>query len=352
MCILLKSDLFFDVIFLKYKYIYSFLVKKGIICFRQPLRNHTTLIFYKGVKIIMNRIVKTMVLFLSVIALVFGMNSPVFAVEEEMIGVPIIVYGDNLSDGELAEVRELLEVDESEEAREYYVTGEDYFNYIGGSATSNMFSSAKIVVEEEGSGLTIHIVTPDDITKVTTDMYANALLTAGVENASVYVASPRPVTGHSALTGIYKAYDAEGAQLDQERMEVASEELDVATDLADKEGMTQEKVSELLAEIKKAISEQNPATKEDIEQIIKDQLDKLEIKLSDEDRQMLINLFDKMRNLDIDFDKVKGQLEELTSTLKDKMDELGLDEGFWEKAFAFLREFFSAIGDFFKGIFK
>src|SRR5690606_19312640 len=99
------------------------------------------------------------------------------------------------------------------------------------------------------------------------------------------VASPIPVTGHSALSGIYKAYDEEGETLDKERMELANEELGVATDLAEKEGMTQEKVSELLTEIKKAIAEQNPATKEDIEKIIQEQLSKLEISLNEADRQ-------------------------------------------------------------------
>src|SRR5699024_6134091 len=151
--------------------------------------------------------------------------------------------------------------------------------------------------------------------------------------ATVEVVSPVQVSGHSALTGIYKAYDAEGEELDPERMVVANEELDLATDLAEKEGMDEEKVSELLAEIKKAIADQDPATKEDVERIVKEQLDKLEITLSDEDRELLTNLFEKMRDLNIDFDKVKSQLEDITSTIKDKLDDLDieLDAGFWDK---------------------
>lgn len=299
----------------------------------------------------MNRKFKTILLSVLSIFLLFGVSGQALAVEEELVGEAIIVYGANLTDEEESEVRELLEVDEHEEPREHYVTGEDYHNYIDGSPTANMVSSAKIIGEKKGKGITIHIVTPENITEVTSEMYANALLTAGVENASVYVAAPRPVTGHSALTGIYKAYDAEGVQLDKDRMEVASEELDVATDLADKEGMSDEKVSELLAEIKKKLSEQKPATREDVEEIIKEQLDKLEIELSEADIQRLVELFEKMREIDIDFDKVKEQLEDLTSTLKEKMDELGLDEGFWKKVGSFFQEFFRAVGDFFKSLF-
>src|SRR5699024_2743755 len=185
-----------------------------------------------------------------------------------------------------------------------------------------------------------------------TEMYANALLTAGAEDVTVEVASAVKVSGHSALTGIYKAYDAEGETFDKERMELANEELEVATDLAEKEGMSQEKVSELLTEIKKEIADQNPATKEEVEKIVKEQLDKLEISLSDQDREMLTKLFDKMRDLDIDFNKVKNQLEDIASKVKDKMDELGLDASFWEKVGEFFREFFQAISNFFKNLFN
>ncbi|CDO04503.1 putative secreted protein [Oceanobacillus picturae] len=270
----------------------------------------------------------------------------------EKLGAPIVVYGDTLSESQREEVRSLLKVADATAVQEYNVTGEDIAKYINGDVHSNMYSSAKIVRQEEGNGLTINIVTPENITEVTKEMYANALLTAGVENATVDVASPVKVSGHSALTGIYKAYDVEGEELDKERMELASDELDVATDLAEKEGMDQEKVSELLAEIKKMIAEQNPATKEEVEQIVEDQLNKLNITLSDADRQMLVDLFNRMRDLNINFDQVKNQLEDIASTIKDKADELGLDESFWEKVGNFFREIFQSLSNMIKGLFN
>src|SRR5699024_498812 len=142
-----------------------------------------------------------------------------------------------------------LEAKDLEYVEEYTVSGADIAKYIAGDRNSRMFSSAKIVREEKGHGITINIVTPENITQVTSEMYMNALLTAGVEDATVDVASPVKVTGHSALTGIYKAYDVAGAELDKDRMEVANDELDIATDLASKEGMSDEKVTELLTEI-------------------------------------------------------------------------------------------------------
>ncbi|RYG72238.1 DUF1002 domain-containing protein [Lentibacillus lipolyticus] len=280
-----------------------------------------------------------------------GITAPVQAANDginEKLGAPIVVYGDTLSDAQKQEVSELLEVTKAENVKEYSVTGKDIANYIDGNPDSRMFSSAKITREEKGTGLTINIVTPENITQVTNEMYANALLTAGVENATVDVASPVKVSGHSALTGIYKAYDAEGEQLDKERMKLANDELGVATDLADDAGLNQEKVSELLTEIKKQIAEQNPVTKEEVEQIVQDKLDQLGISLSDEHRQMLIDLFDRMRNLDINFDKVKNQLDAIASKVQDLVN----DEGFWKKVKNIVNDFLSRIGDLLEGVFN
>lgn len=301
----------------------------------------------------MKRYVKGLTAAILILGLVLNFLNPVQANDDvinEKLGVPIVVYGDTLTSEQKEEVRRLLEVKDLSAVKEYNVTGADIANYIGGDPNSRMFSSAKIIRKDEGHGIVVNIVTADNITQVTSEMYANALLTAGVEDAVIEVASPVKVTGHSALTGIYKAYDAGGETLDKERMEVANEELDVATDLAEKEGMSQEKVSELLTEIKKEIAEQNPATKEDVERIVKEQLDKLEISLSEEDRQMLIDLFDKMRDLNIDFNKVKDQLEDLTSTIKDKLDDINIniDEGFWEKVKNFFKELFNKISALFE----
>ncbi|HLR67293.1 DUF1002 domain-containing protein [Virgibacillus alimentarius] len=304
----------------------------------------------------MKKDLKLTAIFLLIIGLVTGLTQPAHAADSdsinEKLGVPVVVYGDTLSEEQKQEVRDLLNVTDPSAVEAYTVTGEDIAKYIDGDPHSRMFSSAKITRKEKGTGLHIDIATPDNITEVTTEMYANALLTAGVENAEVEVVSPVKVSGHSALTGIYKAYDVQGEELDKERMELANEELDVATELSKKEGMNQEKVSELLTEIKKEIAEQNPATKEDVEKIVQEQLDKLEISLSDKDRQLLIDLFEKMRDLNINFDQVKNQLEDIASKVKDKLENLDIDEGFWQKVVNFFADLFQIISDFFRSLFK
>lgn len=259
----------------------------------------------------------------------------------EKFGAPIVVYGGNLSAAEKESVAESLGVADEPEVEEIEVTGQDLVTYIkDGDSRANMYSSAKITRQDAGEGLVIQIVTPDNITQVTTEMYANAMLTAGIEDATVEVAAPKAVTGHSALVGIYKAYEVNGEELDPERTDVANDELAVATELADG-GVEDAKVSELLTEIKKQIAEKNPATREEVEQIVEDQLSKLQIELSPEDRQLLVDLMDRIRKLDIDFSKWSTQLEDLSKTIEDKIGTIVNDEGFWQS----VKNFFKKLAD-------
>ncbi|MGP4069650.1 DUF1002 domain-containing protein [Halobacillus sp. B29] len=265
----------------------------------------------------------------------------------EKLGLPIVVYGEALSDAQKSEVTDLLEVNQHEQVDEFTVNGQDLANYIGGNPNANMYSSVKIIHKDTGQGLNIEIVTKDNITEVTKEMYTNALLTAGVQDADVLVASSVKVSGHSALTGIYKAYDAKGVKLDEGRMQVASEELDVATSIAKEEGISQAEISELLTEIKKAIAEQNPATRDEVEQIVKEQLQALNIELSAEDRQRLVDLFEQMRDLNIDFDQVKNQLDDLTGNIQDLIN----DDGFWNNLRAAVKDFFRSLSNFISSLF-
>jgi len=266
----------------------------------------------------------------------------------EKLGVPIVVYGANLSESEKEAVREVLRVDDEAEVDEITVSGEDLVKYISNSnPNARMYSSAKITQEEEGKGLTVSIVTPENITEVTSEMYANAMLTAGLKDATIEVAAPKPVTGHSALVGIYKAYEAKtGETLDVERTDVANDELQVATELADNANITDEQVAQLLTEIKKQIAEIDPQTKEEVEQIVKDQLSKLNIELSDADRQMLVDLMDRIRQLDIDFSQWKDQLSSLSNMIEEKLTFLQ-DEGFWEKVKNFFNKLIDLVSSWF-----
>ncbi|WP_144513603.1 DUF1002 domain-containing protein [Bacillus sp. FJAT-22090] len=267
----------------------------------------------------------------------------------EKFGAPIVVYGGNLSEAEKQSVKESLKITDSSDVQEIEVTGQDLAKYLkDGDASARMFSSAKITRKDAGKGLVINIVTPNNITEVTTEMYANAMLTAGIQDAVVEIAAPKPVTGHSALVGIYKAYEVTGEKLDPERTDVASDELSVATILSKDAGIDEAKVSELLTEIKKQIAEQNPVSREEVEKIVTEQLSKLKIELSEKDRQLLIDIMDRIRQLDIDFSKWSDQLNDLSKTIEDKIGKIVDNEGFWQS----VKDFFKNLIDSIRSIFS
>ncbi|XJZ29152.1 DUF1002 domain-containing protein [Bacillota bacterium Lsc_1132] len=274
-------------------------------------------------------------------------NSNVQSINEKF-GSPIVVYGAALSPAQKEEVKKLLGVTDTSKVTEITVSGQDAVTYIKGDPRSNMYSSAKITRKDPGTGLVIKQVTPENITEVTDQMYANALFTAGIKDAIVEVASPVKVSGHSALVGIYKAYDTgKGADLNKDRTEVANEELNLATNLAKKDGLNQDKVSELLTEIKKEIAAKNPATKEEIAQIIDDQLKTLSIQLSPQDRQLLIDLFEKMRTLNINFANVQSQLSDLSKSIENRISQAVGDKGFLQAVADFFKQLIDSIKNLF-----
>src|SRR5690625_3311216 len=109
---------------------------------------------------------KKYISFLLDFSLIIAISTNVHAVSDSEYEMAIVVYGEQLSDAEQEEVKELLGVTDPDDVKEYIITGQDYANYIDGNPDSRMFSSAKIVRKEEGYGIRIKIVTPENITKV------------------------------------------------------------------------------------------------------------------------------------------------------------------------------------------
>lgn len=274
------------------------------------------------------------------------------SVINEKFGKPILVYGGSLTPAQRQEVRDDLKITDPASVLELSVTGRDLVKYIpDGDPRSNMYSSVLITRLDSGNGIEIKQVTPQNITQVTDSMYANAMITAGIQDAKVEVVSPVKVTGHSALAGIYKAYDFQGVPLDKDRMDVANQELNVATDLVQNKAVTNDQANSLLVGIKREMAQKMPKNRAEVQQIVDDQMKALNITLPDADVQKLVDLFDKMRTININFDDVKSQLNDLSKQLNDQLKQVTgtSTEGFWQSVKTFFENVFHRIGDFFKG---
>src|SRR5690625_7847546 len=111
-----------------------------------------------------------------------------------------------------------------------------------------------IEIGEKGDRLSLQL---NNINYITEQMYGNALSTAGVKDAKIYITAPFEVSGTGALTGIMQAYEVtSGETIDEDKKEVANEEMVITSELSDNESMDEEEATNLITLIKTKVSEE------------------------------------------------------------------------------------------------
>ncbi|QII81139.1 DUF1002 domain-containing protein [Jeotgalibaca arthritidis] len=281
-------------------------------------------------------------------------------VVNEKWGKPTFVYGGGLSEAQIEETMTLLNIENPDNVHSFAVTGEDLQHYLndGETDTSAMISSVIVQKQDAGKGVEVVIQTPENITQITADQYINAAITAGVSDAKISVASVSRVTGESALTGIYKAFDANGEELEQDRMEVAQEELETTNQIVQEnegvEGFDGSQLDQAIIEIKQSLadlkeSQGELATREDIERIINEALANANLGdyVTQEQFDRLLDLFEKYQQTSaIDSQEVKDQLTDLANSVQDKVSDLitkAEKNGVMDKIAKFFQDIWQAI---------
>ena len=291
-------------------------------------------------------------------------SQQVYAIDTTAInekwGKPTVVYGGGLSDQQIKETSKLLGIKDENTVTTTKATGEDLVKYLGaGEAnTSVMISSVMVQKRNKGEGVKVHIATPKNITLVTSEQYANAAITAGVADAEIEVAAVSKVTGESALTGVYKAFEANGVVLDGKRTAVAQQELELTNQIAQEQskekGFDAAKLDQAMIDIKKALAEIKEkqgqvATKEDVERIVNEALKKygLDTVISPTQVNNIIQFaLSYQQTSAIDSKQVLEQLNSLSNTVKGKIGQLvdqANREGWFDKIVTFFKEIFNAI---------
>lgn len=282
----------------------------------------------------------------------------------EKWGKPTVVYGGGLSNAQVEQTAKLLGIKDENTVLKETATGEDLIKYLGSGNgdTSVMISSVMVQKKNKGTGVKVHIATPDNITLVTAEQYANAAITAGVTDAEIEVASVSKVTGESALTGVYKAFEANGVKLDEKRTAVAQQELEVTNKIAQEnakeKGFDPAKLDKAMIEIKKelaAIKEKQGqlATKEDIEKIINNALKNSSLQniISQDQINALVSFAQNYQNTSaIDSKQVLEQLNNLSQSVSEKINSLveqAKSQGWLDKVVQFFQSIFDSIKNLF-----
>lgn len=240
--------------------------------------------------------------------LLIGMNSLVYADQVNSV----ISLGADLTDEQKNMILEEFKADDSQIIE---VSNEEEHKYLGafisGDKIGNQaLSNAKLTLREEGAGLNIKV--SDKIVYISEDMFRNALLTAGITDADVLVSAPFEVTGTGALTGILKSYEVlTGKDLPEEVKEISNEELVLTYDLSKMNSSDQ--VTDFMNIIKVDFAKNMPETKEEAKNLILNLAESNNVKISDDQADQLADLFMKMKNANIDWNKLADTAIEYSS---------------------------------------
>lgn len=298
------------------------------------------------------------------------------SVESAPIGIidpwskPVVVLGGGVTPADGAKTLSDLGIASEEDVFKFVANAEDMGKYLNIThlPTETMFSSVMVTKGEKGSGIKVKIHNPQNIQKVTETQYANAAITAGATDLKIDVISQVPVTGESALTGVYVAMRENGVQLDTERTIVAQEEINVSQQLneaiagsenADK--LEENVLDKVLAEIKLKLAEYKDkngevASDQVVRDIVMEILKKygLDKVISEDVINNLVTFATNFQNTSaIDSDALIKQLNStFDGWLKGAEAEIkkAKESGFFEKVGNFIVGIFVAIAQFFWGI--
>ena len=221
-------------------------------------------------------------------------------------------------------------------------------------------SSVLVRPARKGYGV---VVTTKNITYCTTNMYRNALITAGVEDADIMVVGPTQISGTAALIGALKAYEnMSGQTVSEAAVDTALNELVTTGEISTTVGSNTE-AEELISYVKAQIAANDLDTEEEIDAVIRQGMQDFNVTLSEDDIKDITDLMMKIKAMGIDFNVLADQADDIYAKYKDKIDagtfsikdvqieDLGLGKIIASATNTFFKNAVDAVGKFFSGLF-
>jgi uncharacterized protein YpuA (DUF1002 family) len=225
----------------------------------------------------------------------------------------VISFGQDLTTAQRQEVEAFFkDWQGSKEAQIITVSNEEEHRYLEGVVDKSLIgskaiSSAYCELLAKGQGIEVKT---KNIEAITPFMYANALATAGIEDARVIAASPVKVSGTAALTGMIKAFEqAKGEPLQEKAKETAHEEVARISELGEKVGKGNAET--IIYEVKREVVGKNITDPEEIRAVILRVSADLHIDLSAEDVDRLVQLMLDVQRLNLNINQLSNQLQNL-----------------------------------------
>ena len=143
-----------------------------------------------------------------------------------------------------------------------------------------------------------------------------------------------------------------GEKITEDIMDTATDELVTTAELGESMG-DKERAAELIAAVKQKVFSEELTTGTDIRDAVEASARALNLNISDEDVENIVDMMEKVSKIDIDVDAITEQAKGIYDKLKDagvdfsKVDTSGL----FDKIGSFFAGIFEAIADFFTGLF-
>lgn len=285
---------------------------------------------------------KKIISLLLTICLLAGLGCT-FAIDE---GEARAVIGANLTPSQKQTVYETFGIKQGD-VEEITVTNAEERQYLDGLVDesiigTNAISCVYIEILGEGDGLEVET---SNINWCSKEMYVNALVTAGIEDAKVNVTSPiAGISGTAALTGIYKAYEQiTGKQLDATAKLAGTQELVTTAELADTIG-NYDAVA-IVNELKLILDETKDMTDDELKSEIRSIADQYNVEVTDGQINQLIKLSRSLEGLDEE--GLKAKVESIKGMVSKMAEAQEKVSGFAKK----VQGFFQKVGDFISDIF-
>ena len=245
-------------------------------------------------------------------------SSAVFAdatiqkVIDQKYSQPDYVIGSSLDEFQVEQTLSLLMYNEEKE-KEWKTMNPSAYTSFTIDENGDHYSSVKLQKQAKKAPISVHIVTPQNITEVTTDMHRNALTTLGLEHAEITIASPTEASGLSVLAAVSYSLEQNGSTISDENKTFAQEELSLLATIykesARKKGFHEDKLNVAVIDLKIAAltgsNQDKKLEKKDFQKLVKKILEtyQLEGAITDEQTKQLVDFASKLSNSQLRSDK-------------------------------------------------
>lgn len=245
-------------------------------------------------------------------------SSTVFAdatiqkVIDQKYSQPDYVIGSSLDEFQVEQTLSLLMYNEEKE-KEWKAMNPSAYTSFTIDENGDHYSSVKLQKQAKKAPISVHIVTPQNITEVTADMHRNALTTLGLEHADITIASPTEASGLSALAAVAYSLEQNGSTISDENKTLAQEELSLLASIykesARKKGFHEDKLNVAVIDLKIAAltgsNQDKRLEKNDFQKLVTKILKnyQLEDALTDKQTKQLIDYVSKLSSSQLSTDK-------------------------------------------------